>query len=572
MHAIRTIDMRIEENEFTASGITNSNAGIVFSDLGESGQELYKNDFNNIRYAIYTQGKNRLYSTTPQSNGGLGLEFICNNHLNNNYDNLVSGSLWSVPEVPLTNGDYTYGVKKSNGNLGNPSNNLCTANDAIFEDYRNLSQHDIYYFHEDASTATIPVQIEGIVMPTGIMYTNSCSSKLFDLPIINMGGLKKNQLEAEFSNGTSTYNSKRATLNQNLDGGDTQVLLDQIASLTPYNKQALRQTLNSISPYVSDEVIWAVAGLKQNLYPHPWKLELILDNIHVARNTDFMTFLSTNQYPLPPGMINQIQAELNAGELSGLENLEFEISQALTERNLSADFLIREFKSDTSEIDVDSIRFWISQKNDVLSSVNLIDLDIQAGLYDLAQNRIDNLSSNIGNLSFHIKQELLDVVNLKNRTLKILNNPGEFANMTESDHIFLIQMAKNGTGIAKYQSEELLCFFYNECENRGVELPSLPKSAFNLENSQNESIGIENSVNMYPNPAEDWVSFELPNDGSEYYFLIMDVNGREVANMTTSKRIFIVETTNLSEGMYVVQIINKDHEELIDIKKLVIAR
>jgi len=59
---------------------------------------------------------------------------------------------------------------------------------------------------------------------------------------------------------------------------------------------------------------------------------------------------------------------------------------------------------------------------------------------------------------------------------------------------------------------------------------------------------------LFPNPASNWVTIELPLDVAPVVVKITDVNGKLILNTTVNRPIYIWETDQLPNGVYLINI------------------
>jgi len=57
----------------------------------------------------------------------------------------------------------------------------------------------------------------------------------------------------------------------------------------------------------------------------------------------------------------------------------------------------------------------------------------------------------------------LDYISFKEKLIDLHQASVPLDSLSETDHNFMTDLAGNGVGLARYQSQELLCFFYGEC-------------------------------------------------------------------------------------------------------------
>lgn len=555
----RTGAIRIEENLFANEGAPNNMVGIVSTDLGEVENQIYRNTFTNLEYGNVTQGKNRSVNTLPQ--GFKGLQFLCNTNNENRYDHRIKGTLWTYGQ------SANNGVKNINGSVNEPSGNVFTQLGNNREDYINESSNPLgYYFHVNNSIEK-PIETQGNFFSNGVLDPNGCMSHFSEYPISGISNGGGAQLVTEFGSVSTILQTTIDTYTGLIDGGNPPFLLQEIENLSISNQSALRQTLINNSPYLSEMVIKAVLEQPTSLYPHIWGYELILDNIDVVHNSDFISFLSTKSEPMPNWMIQNLESLASNNVYTDKFVKESEISALSTKRSFNADMIIRDIKND-SVVNMDSLRYWIENNNDVLAQTQIIDTYLQDRDLAMAQIKVNELQADIPNYSEHLHVELNDFVKFKNKLIEILIQPETLANLSETDHTFITNIAETGTGVARYQAQEILCFYYQECADYSPVLDDVVTKSTILKETPKAKESIKNKFVIYPNPANTWVAVEFPLETENIEIEIHDLSGKLVLAQNINKPIFIWETTLINNGTYIITIIS--HQNIISTEQIVI--
>ena len=148
-----------------------------------------------------------------------------------------------------------------------------------------------------------------------------------------------------------------------------------------------------------------------------------------------------------------------------------------------------------------------------------------------------------------------------------MGNTGGLANMTEANHTFMAKMATNGTGVAKYQAQELICFFFDECFTYTADIPQESRA---MSNPTIKPTPTDLGFKLYPNPASEWVAFELPLDVTPVNITIVDAMGKVVFNNTVNKPVFIWETLHLPNGTYIINVVNLENNIAVGTETVVI--
>ncbi len=88
------------------------------------------------------------------------------------------------------------------------------------------------------------------------------------------------------------------------------------------------------------------------------------------------------------------------------------------------------------------------------------------------------------------------------------------------------------------------------------------RKLFTVSNLSNESVKLENSFTVYPNPATDRINISFEGNGSDYSISVLDLQGREVYNNMISgvdgEQKISVPTDGMSSGSYIVSVKGAD--------------
>lgn len=561
IHAIRTKELRIEENNFVNTDAPNQTYGVVCSDLGEEDQEIYKNVFTNLHVGNYAQGQNRSTTATTAVAGTNGLEFLCNSNTDNRYDHVIKGTLWNLYDEP------EYGVSNTNGTNVRPSGNEFTALGNLCEDINNESDYPMFYYY-NAGEAPVETCVDDAVFTSLGTSTNYCVSRLGDWPSGILPSSTVSQLSNSFATYSNLLSSKTQTYLGLLDGGNTQSLLQTVAGMTTSNSSQVHQVLIGYSPYLSEAVIKAVLDHPSSVNPHQQGQQLVMANIDVARNTGFMDYLSTKAYPMPASMIQGIQTQVDNGATTDRFHKEVELAELSGQRSFAADMLIRHYKNNPST-NHDLVKYWIEEKDDVFVKKRLIDYYLERNDLNNASTEISNLQNSLQGYPASVQQELSDVIQYKTKMTALLGTPGAVADLNATDHQYMSNMAQNGSGTAKYQAQELLCFFYGECASRAITLGSNTSSSKQgnpfIESQEADA---ERAWILYPNPASDLVTIELPENEEEAVVSVFTLTGQMVAQQVTSSARLTLNTREIANGTYFLNVQLSSGENLT--KKIII--
>ena len=132
-------------------------------------------------------------------------------------------------------------------------------------------------------------------------------------------------------------------------------------------------------------------------------------------------------------------------------------------------------------------------------------------------------------------------------------------------------MALTGSGTAKYQAQNILCFFYDECDPYYFTTSETraPEESLTISDEK-----VQPEFTVYPNPAGNWVMIELTQDAFDQLtnaqIVIMDISGKVIHQTNLGRTTYLWETGNIENGLYLITI--KSEETIYQTKKVIINR
>lgn len=563
IHAIDTEGILFEENSFELSSpSTKRTIGIICQNLGETNQEIYKNEFKSLNWGIVTLGKNR--SSTTDIPGAEGLEFLCNTNESNDMDHLVIGVIFGT-------GPPEYGVKENNGSYLDPSGNTLSILEGDESNYKNFTSNLVYYWHKPVNT---PENTIGVV-PYETPQDNECPTQLIghDGAVLRLAQQDKAQyLNRFYSMSQQLQTKENEYAERSLDANETANVLNAIANLSPNSAPSLHQQLRNFSPYLTLEIMYALGNHSASVYLHQWYKELIMANIDLARDDHFMAFLSTKPSPMPNQMIQQI---VSAAEqmISDRVKLKAEIGQLYGKRAFYINRLLIDEKHDSLGVDSDQLRFLINEKDGVMKAQQIVDAYLKDEHYASANAELNSLQAQLQNYPAHLQAELSDFIALKGQLIPILSQTGKIANLADNDLDLIRQMAQNGSGKAQYQAQSLLCFFYGECEFEETQYPlnrSVASQEEQLEaQAEDQHVAAEQPFSLSPNPGDEIVEIKLGlSEFGQAEVTITDAQGKLLLQQTFSSDTFIWNTRAVQQGLYIVSL--RVDGKLLGVEKAII--
>lgn len=546
IHAVRSKGLRIEENEFENIDVAHNTYGIVCSHLGPTEERLYKNTFANLYMGCYAQGQNR------STSGAEGLQFLCADNTLNTFDHYVTSTLWNGPLNPV------FGVRTINGTASHPSGTTFTQETSALEDYNNQSLHLLAYYYYTGNPLEKPEEISPdgdltAVFTSGQPNQNACPSLFPTYPVeLELSPVLHAGLVTEFESANASLQTKQQQYNGLVNGGNTVALMQSIANLTVNNSQQLKQTLASYSPYLTEEVIKAVLDYPSSVYPHAWGYHLVAANIDVAYEHGFMSYLMTKADPMPQNYVSSIQALLDAKTRTNKFTLEAEMAELSGRRDFAVNMILTDIINDTVR-DLDTLRHWMYQKNEPYFMSGIIDSYLEEGDFNAASAEINALSNSISSYPAEMQAELTSLVSFKSMLVQKLSVPGAIANLSASELQTMHNYAYDvNYGLASYQAQEILCFFYGECADRAIDISSSTQQRLvSIKEEAEEGLP---ALKVYPNPALDHVVVELPGNTENVELSIVTLTGQVVLQRTTASNQVIWNTKELPNGVYMVKV------------------
>ncbi|NOX46871.1 MAG: hypothetical protein GXO89_07830 [Chlorobi bacterium] len=263
----------IEENFFTkANGAPTGNyIGIRVKDCPSTWDIVYLNDFDGLSYGNYAQGTNR----ETQNNDGTGVEYRCNTNTNNAVDFIVTGA---IPIQAM--------IRTEQGTEDVASGNVFS--NPVKWHYRNEGLQFINYWYCNTCPNEEPMSI--YMLPGYNTFDkdiaehpNTCPSHYGGGGTVGTGGrllltdTEKLEMEQAYSQNLSNYNNVKALADNLKDGGNTDVLLNEVELSWPNDMWELRSKLLGDSPHLSKEVLMTAAD-KTDVLPESVLFEILSAN------------------------------------------------------------------------------------------------------------------------------------------------------------------------------------------------------------------------------------------------------------------------------------------------------
>ena len=543
----------VEENYFEEGG--QDAIGIIVNNSGPYANRIYRNDFQDLKFGIIAQNKNRSYRDET------GLELRCNDYENTGYDHVVTwdGGPFINPEygiaahqgsdLPVADemaGNLFFVPGPANGDYDDMNNG---ANDFIYYYPQNFEPAYSNVEPKDFTDQTITDEAKYIILGNW-NYDNGC-------PPTEAGGGGSGETEglrsavASAEQDIATTNGILAVL---VDGGDTEALNSEVeTSLPPESMQVYNELMGS-SPYLSDSVV-SSAIEKEDVLPNAMIRDIMVANPQTAKSNELMVKLDERWDPLPDYMKAQI---LQGKDIVSIkEELESHLASHKQKKAKAFNRLVRYFLMDTLNpvASSDSLVMMLQEDGELSSKYSLAMLHLDrgemqdgltvlntiAGQYNLQG---DELSAHQDMLSYY---NLLS--NLKSDNKSILEVDGG-----QVGELLSMEAAQQGMA-AVYARGILLAL--NEIEyQEPIILPDMLKSS-EAEQAYHELMEARppKQLEVYPNPSDDYVIIqykadkEIPGSVVE----VTNMNGSIVKSITITNQQdqVVVDAEGWKPGVYI---------------------
>jgi len=531
---------KIENNTFYDGAI-----GMVINNSGTYNNTVYRNHFISPLNAFQS------YNTNSNADGSEGLFIHCNDYHNNTIQNYIrSGN-----------------VKKDQGFLStNPLvTSISAANqfDASHMSYPNAFRTDPgytdsfnykYWYNMPNDVTDIDGFISDNVDADAILklfvYSEACPSDLPGLhleDILSVDGVYDIIMET---------NSLNSSLNNLIDGGNTQVVLQNVQALKPNNFNKTCNDLLEMSPYLSDTVL--VTFMRTNVNGHTVaKTNVLLANSPLPENA--LSELDVMDLPAPhKTLIRQNQDGTNA-----VVQKKSEISQLTFEKDqMIGSYLRFGLQNDSLMIRKDSIVDFLINDDNFESKCLVIPILVSDKRYNDAQSQINELEYLSTNEKPALQAELSEFAALQEVVMKAdtAYSEGSLTLLVNNNLSLIEALAYNPSHRGCAQAQTLLSIagiaefepeLFFPVDNRNLRFST-------QEEQISEDLDMNDLLEIYPNPAskEVWIEYLILDDNNISKIEIFDIEGRLVMTQAIRNGYGIeeIDVSSLSEGSYILKI------------------
>ena len=497
--------------------------------------EVYKNYFNGLSYANYSEG----YNWIPWHEY-LGLAYFCNENTANYADFYVANRRWS-------------GIQSTQGDNEHVTGNKFSQDQSTKWHFYNGGGHLVdYHYCDYCDDETPDIDKIDVVNPIGHNFDNNCLSHYGGNSQLKLVLTPQQKTDAEqmYYDNLTDYNNVKTLYDNLVDGGDTETEKLDIQTAQPEDMWALWAQLLGDSPHLSFDVLKEVAD-KTDVFTESALFDILAANPDELKKDTLISYLENKEEPLPEYMIDILRQLANG--ITYKTVLQQEMARYNHNYTRAANEIIRSNLNDTVS-NYNELRNWLDNLGGITSDRQIVTSYIQEGNFADAltlANMLPQLYSMEGDeLTEH--GYYIDMLNLFNTLHQEGRNTYQL-NGTEKASLELI--ADNSKGIAGSQAKSILEAVYDlhyiDCpETDGT--VAYKNSNINI-NELGKAYGL--SISVKPNPAKQWAAFDytLPNDQSTATITITDVTGGkiEALQVSGSQGQKLWDTRNIKPGVYI---------------------
>ena len=526
-----------EENHFTKySGAPDGNYLGISINTTEAADEIYKNYFDGLSFANYSEGYN-----WEGSNTWKGLAYYCNENTNNFADFYI-GRLDDVGGIQGNQGDNTY-----------VAGNTFSQTGADWHIYNDGNHWVVYSYNQNVNIENPDDDMLYHVIDQGYSIDNSCPSH-YGLPIkrdnVILSPQEKTNTEQDYYSNFNSFNNVKTLYDNLTDGGDTEGEIIDIKMAQPSDMWDLRTQLLGNSPHLSLEVLKEVSD-KTDVFTESVLFDILAANPDELKKDTLLSYLENKEQPLPEYMID-ILRQVATG-ITYKTVLQQEMAKYTQKYSRAAHDMIRSNLNDTF-VDYIELRNWLDNLGGISADRQIISTYIEEGNFTDAFTLANILPQlyKLEGIALIEHDYYLDMLALYQNLHQQNRNTHQLNNTEIADLEFIVD---NSKGIAAAKAKNILegaygYHFYN-CPNiTGTD--SYKSTALNM-NAFADVYGI--NISVKPNPARDWAAFDytLPESQSSAILTITDGSGKiiEELYLNGQQGQKLWDTRSIKSGVYV---------------------
>ncbi len=551
----------VKENTFTGDnssgnipiGVGAKNTNFIAGEgITLDQNEIFKNTFQDLEVANLANN----FNTGNQVIGGL--VYVCNENNVPNKSNVV--------DVAVVGSIGVNQVAENSKSVSNKFSHL--GGDPSFSDINNLEGNDINYFYYGPGSVEDPIYSPPVKVNKFLGNTNTCSSTIEDDEISDQD---LPGVVSGFDTRWQAYKNAKAAYIGLMDGGDQQATLSLVNGATVFNMSSVKAQLLGYAPYLSGAVIEAI--IDHQVFPSTDKSDLLAANPEVIRKSAMWSYIENSGAFSSQQLLTLEQA---AQQTTARTTTERNLASAYGDMQRSAKRLIRHYRSDSTSLKLDSIRYYLDAKLSLESAFDQVESWLQEDNTSAADNFLQSITTNFS-LNTTQLAEFNYYNDLKQLCIDLLDSNRDYADLTSNELTLVQNIAGNSTGLASVQAQNLLNRAYGGTYQHE---PILPQGTGQLSRPEVDATiptaSFQPVVNVtaIPNPARDQVRFDFESIQplSKAQLVISDINGSVVFNVALAEDAthYLWNTSALTQGIYFYRLLSEQGESATH--KLVIIR
>ncbi|MBK8497275.1 MAG: hypothetical protein IPL52_00315 [Flavobacteriales bacterium] len=494
--------------------------GIVIGYNYDGNDVVKGNSAVGVRRAFVGEGISS--SLNPDYAPVMGLQFHCNTNSNNFinfWSRKIPGFDQDLHSIRGRQGDYQ---------PAKPADNVFDewplSSTAPWDFHVTTTFTPIIYYHRQFDSY-VPINYDGIFSTSLIDPAPDLACPTYPEP----PGMAPSpaELKNELQDAKQDYAEVAYLFEDLLDGGNTNAVVLEIMSAWPQNAWELRNSLLSLSPFLTLEVL--KRAMDSSVLPAAMKAEICIANPETTQRDNFMKWLENEcLYPLGESMIASIVASWDVRTYR--TSLEEQMAGHYTRYTESATLLADHYLTDTVSTPVDSLLWVWQQVRSIGARYAEANLLMEQHQYAAADDLVRDIV-----IEHRLKEVELaertrmrawiafkEEVHLDGRSELELTS----AEVAELEALILDQYDRPATWISN-----LLCYQYGLCRSPrtggddGITPKSLP-----VRPRVEVSTPSTATLTLQPNPANAWVaiSYDLRKAPVKAELVVRDMLGRTV--------------------------------------------
>jgi hypothetical protein len=533
-------DYKVESNFFKGQEniYPTPNFGLVVHNThGLNTTIRYNNEFLNLTVGAEAIGQNKDFDNEEE-----GLQLLCNNAINNEFDFAV---------VKFS-GDIINGIALNQGQAGgettDPAGNLFSVGSNVEVNYKNQADHINYFHHDPDSEPRVKPSKQGSISLFPAFGTNYNPELSCIIP--TDGGDGDDEVAVKLSkmndaSGTITQiNTELGTL---IDGGNTSQLENDVVLTTNTDAWNKYLQLMAEAGYLSEDVL-AEVSKKETGFSKAMIRNILAANPQAAKSAEVQKNLDERINPLPDYMREQI--DLGLTKISPKEYLEWmrAVEKRTYDRLLNE--VLQTWMADTVVDHSTEIIDLLSNTGDIYNNYRLVDYYDSKGQFMLGDMLLDVING--FPLSNTAQEDYNNFNDFRNLTLQWKQNDIDLSMLDEAQ---ISQLQNYATMRYPVGSRAMALLELNDALDYSEPLFVPEGGDKSFAGGKKRSVAAyDNLMVLFPNPSSEYftVDYSLREAFNSGKLVIVDVNGKIIrqTEINHSRDQILISIDNWPSGNY----------------------